>query len=1194
MTSFKKIASRLVLAVLLAGSALPASAKSILVIGPHPDDETMVSGGRTRAAVLAGDTVHIVLSTNGDIDGRSAGLMREAESVAAAAVLGVPEQSVIFLGYGDQLLYNVWESASGTQVIRSVAGQTATYANRGLGGTDFHSWRTGSPGPYNRNTVMDDFKALITAFQPDEIYTVSYWDNHGDHAATAFFINEALIALKQQGLDIRTRVFQSMVWPPDTGNNCYANWPPAGSGALPYPPYPVPPCVVPGTTLDWNAVQRFAVPPEMQRPDSATNLKWQALAAYPSQFNDFLSSFVREDEFFWRFDYGTNLSALAQVSASTDFPDGEGAMAHAIDGYADLSHEWKSQELNGAWIQLNWSSPVRTAQINLYDRLDVNDNVRAGTLSFSDGSTMSVGALPTGGKPLSVTFSPRVVSWVRFTIDQAVGNTAGLAEFEVLGVPASRTDDVAPHIITGPLPAVATIDSSQTLALSVNAWDLDGDPLAYSWSADGGSLAGNGPSAVYTPPAVSQTTLFTVSVEISDGRGGVTGNSAFVTVTPGRAAGLNLSPASVTAGLTSTGTVLLSSAAPTGGTVVPLSSSNTAAAQAPASVTVSAGASSATFTISTSPVSATTQVVITATIGGQNKTANLTVTPAGPTGLTLVPASAIGGSNVQATVTVSTAAPPGGQVLDLAASNPSLVSMPATVTVPAGSTTASFSIATSPVASAQTLSVTASNAGVTVSATLTLNPLLLTGLSLNPASVAGGVSSQGTVTMNGPAYDSSAVVLLSSSNGAASVPASVTVAAGSSTATFTATTVSVGASTSSTITATFGGTSRTAVLTVNPPALSAVSLSPATVTAGAGSTGTVTLTGPAPAAGLPVALSSNTPAAASVPATVTVPGGTSSATFPITTYPVTAKKTVTISAVLAGVTKTATLTVNTLTVSTIKLAPTSLIGGLASIATVTMSGAVPDPGAQIALSSGTAAAQVPASVTIPAGATTATFTVTTSAVAASTSAVISATYGNTKTATLTVKPPALSKLALAPTSLVGGATSTATITLTGPAPQGGFAVSTASNNAAAVVPETVVVPEGALTADFAVATSAVAAVTSVSISSTAGTVTKSATLVITPRTAVSSIVLSPASVGSGGASVATVTINAPAPAGGLSVTTRSSNTAVATVPASVLVPEGATSATFSVLAKTVTVSSTASISAAAGGVTKSATLTVTP
>jgi len=67
-------------------------------------------------------------------------------------------------------------------------------------------------------------------------------------------------------------------------------------------------------------------------------------------------------------------------------------------------------------------------------------------------------------------------------------------------------------------------------------------------------------------------------------------------------------------------------------------------------------------------------------------------------------------------------------------------------------------------------------------------------------------------------------------------------------------------------------------------ALSKVTVSPTDVVGGDPSTGTVTLTGAAASGGFTVALSSDDPAAASVPASVTVPAGRTSATFPITTF----------------------------------------------------------------------------------------------------------------------------------------------------------------------------------------------------------------------------------------------------------------------------------------------------------------------
>jgi Subtilase family len=93
-----------------------------------------------------------------------------------------------------------------------------------------------------------------------------------------------------------------------------------------------------------------------------------------------------------------------------------------------------------------------------------------------------------------------------------------------------------------------------------------------------------------------------------------------------------VNPTSVQGGNPSTGTVTLSGAAPSGGAVVGLSSSNAAAATVPASVTVPAGGTTATFTATTSAVSASTPVTVSASYGGATKTATLTVTPAPATG----------------------------------------------------------------------------------------------------------------------------------------------------------------------------------------------------------------------------------------------------------------------------------------------------------------------------------------------------------------------------------------------------------------------------------------------------------------------------------------------------------------------------------------------------------------------------------
>ncbi len=88
---------------------------------------------------------------------------------------------------------------------------------------------------------------------------------------------------------------------------------------------------------------------------------------------------------------------------------------------------------------------------------------------------------------------------------------------------------------------------------------------------------------------------------------------------------VTLNPASVPAVVSTTGTVMLSAAAPSGGAVVKLSTSNNSLAQVPATVTVPAKARSATFPITTSPATSQQTATITGTYNSSSQKATLTV-----------------------------------------------------------------------------------------------------------------------------------------------------------------------------------------------------------------------------------------------------------------------------------------------------------------------------------------------------------------------------------------------------------------------------------------------------------------------------------------------------------------------------------------------------------------------------------------
>jgi hypothetical protein len=206
-----------------------------------------------------------------------------------------------------------------------------------------------------------------------------------------------------------------------------------------------------------------------------------------------------------------------------------------------------------------------------------------------------------------------------------------------------------------------------------------------------------------------------------------------------------------------------------------------------------------------------------------------------------------------------------------------------------------------------------------------------------------------------------------------------------------------------TITATYNGVNKTATLTVNPAgpaALAGVAMNPATMIFGSVSTGTVTLTAPAPAGGAVIALSSSDLGLFYLPASVTVPAGGTTAQFQVTTA--IAKATTVIKASYNGVDKTAALASVYPTVTALTCAPNPVIGGNPTVCTVTLNGIMPANTSVSVLSD--QPLLLPDSsgyVTVPAGAVSAAFSLTTKLVPEQIVAHISASVVNYVTDTVT-------------------------------------------------------------------------------------------------------------------------------------------------------------------------------------------------
>jgi hypothetical protein len=188
---------------------------------------------------------------------------------------------------------------------------------------------------------------------------------------------------------------------------------------------------------------------------------------------------------------------------------------------------------------------------------------------------------------------------------------------------------------------------------------------------------------------------------------------------------VSANPNQVVGGKPSTGTVTLTASAPANGTTISLSSAS-GSVSVPPSVTVAQGASSASFGITTSAVATQTLTTLSASYGGITKTTTLTVNPpaappvAALATLTLNPTSVVGGTSATGTVTLTAPAPSGGATVKLGSSKATLASVPATVVVPAGTTSMSFTIATTRPRRNSAVTLSASYAGATKTAVETI------------------------------------------------------------------------------------------------------------------------------------------------------------------------------------------------------------------------------------------------------------------------------------------------------------------------------------------------------------------------------------------------------------------------------------------------------------------------------------------
>ena len=195
-----------------------------------------------------------------------------------------------------------------------------------------------------------------------------------------------------------------------------------------------------------------------------------------------------------------------------------------------------------------------------------------------------------------------------------------------------------------------------------------------------------------------------------------------------------------------------------------------------------------------------------------------------------------------------------------------------------------------------------------------------------------------------------------------------------------------------------------------------------------------------------------------------------------------------------------------------------------------------------------------------------------------------------------VSVPTIKKLGVW-TTVTGGRSSFGLVELNEPAPGSGVTIQLFSSDAAIVLPATIKVEPGAADASFPVQSTPVAAPTTVTVSARAGATAAPATATVTVvPPSVSLISCNPQSMPAGTSTTCTVQLEGPvaASAEAAIITLTSSNTAVASVPATAQIPAGERTTSFTVTTRPLAQSAAALISASYGGNAKGTNVHVLP
>jgi hypothetical protein len=257
-----------------------------------------------------------------------------------------------------------------------------------------------------------------------------------------------------------------------------------------------------------------------------------------------------------------------------------------------------------------------------------------GTASSDPDGTIVAYTWSENGSQIAAGVAPQVPLAVgAHTLTLTVTDSAGATATDTVVITVNPFDpatNMSPIANAGPDQTVIDTDGDTLEVVTFDGTassDPDGTIVSYIWTLNGNPLGNTATFSVTRPLGT-----FVVTLTVTDNVGATASDTVTVVVQAPSdpvLTSLTIEPGSLVGGANAVGHLILSSVAPTGGTVVTLTSLH-AAVTVPATVTIPQGATTASFAVTSSSVVSETTATITATLGSSTTSTTVTLSPVSP------------------------------------------------------------------------------------------------------------------------------------------------------------------------------------------------------------------------------------------------------------------------------------------------------------------------------------------------------------------------------------------------------------------------------------------------------------------------------------------------------------------------------------------------------------------------------------